>query len=176
MKLEAVQRSFTARIKGLEDQYYSQRLTTLKLFSLQRRRERFIFIQMWKIFKGLAPNDLNFQFHNHIRLGPQCKQKYYRCPSVALQTIRHNFFSCVGPRLFNILPSFIKNANTLETLKSRLDKFLNKLPDKPPTPGYPASNSNSLLELTYFINRIAAEVITTNRVDEATVDSSQLVD
>ena len=176
MKLEAVQRSFTAKIKGLEDKNYWQRLSSLKLFSLQRRRERFIFIHMWKIFKCLAPNDLNFQFQNHIRLGPQCKHKNFRSPSRALQTIRHNYFSCVGPRLFNIIPSFIKNANTLETLKSRLDKFLSKLPDEPPTPGYPSSNSNSLLELTYSINRIAAEVITTNRVDEATVDSSQLVD
>ena len=167
IKLEAVQRSFTSKISGLEDLNYWQRLSRLKLYSLQRRRERFIFIHMWKIFKGLAPNDLKFQFQNHLRLGPQCKRKIYRCASVSVSSIRHNYFTCVGPRLFNIFPGFIKNSNTLETLKSRLDKFLIKLPDKPPTPGYTSVNSNSLLELTYFINRIAADM----KVDGATVDS-----
>ena len=167
IKLEAVQRGFTAKIKGLEDQNYWQRLSSLKLYSLQRRRERFIFIHMWKIFKGLSPNDLHFQFQNHLRLGPQCKRKIYKCSSASVSSIRHNYFSCVGPRLFNILPSFIKNANTLETLKSRLDKFLIKIPDQPPTPGYASVNSNSLLELTYFINRIAVDM----SVDGATVDS-----
>ena len=167
IKLEAVQRSFTSKISGLEDLNYWQRLSRLKLYSLQRRRERFIFIHMWKIFKGLAPNDLEFQFQNHVRLGPQCKRKIYKCSSMSVSSLRHNYFSCIGPRLFNILPSYIKKSNTLETLKSRLDKFLINIPDKPPTPGYASVNSNSLLELTYFINRIAADM----KVDGATVDS-----
>ena len=54
IKLEAVQRSFTAKIDGMEDKNYWQRLSSLKLFSLQQRRERFIIIHMWKIFKGIA--------------------------------------------------------------------------------------------------------------------------
>ena len=167
IKLEAVRRGFTAKISGLEDQNYWQRLSSLKLYSLPRRSQRFIVIHMCKIFKGLAPNDLHFEFQNHARLGAQCKRKIYKCSSASVSTIRHNYFSCIGPRLFNILPSFIKNANSLETLKSRLDKFLTKIPDKPPTPGYTSVNSNSLLELTYFINRIAADI----KVDGATVDS-----
>ena len=55
----------------------------------------------------------------------------------------------------------------MKTLKSKQDKFLMKIPDQPPTPGYASVNSNSLLELTYFINRIAADM----SVDGATVDS-----
>ena len=170
IKLEAVQRSFTAKVDGMEDKNYWQRLSSLKLFSLQRRRERFIIIHMWKIFKGIAPNDLEFQFKNHLRLGPQCIRKNYNCTSASISTIRHNFFSSIGPRLFNILPAYIKNSNTLPTLKSRLDKFLIQLPDYPPTPGYRTLNSNSILELKHFINRIA---VTSNEVDEETVDSQR---
>ena len=125
---------------------------------------------MWKIFKGIAPNDLEFQFKNHLRLGPQCIRKNYNCTSASISTIRHNFFSSIGPRHFNILPAYIKNSNTLPTLKSRLDKFLIQLPDYPPTPGYMTLNSNSILELKHFINRIA---VTSNEVDEETVDSQR---
>ena len=41
-KIERVQRSFTARIKGLEDMDYHERLKTLNTYSLERRRERFL--------------------------------------------------------------------------------------------------------------------------------------
>ena len=78
-KVEAVQRSFTSKISGLEDQNYWQRLSSLKLYSLQRRRERYTTIHMWKIYKHLAPNDADFQFSNHIRLGPQCQRRNYPC-------------------------------------------------------------------------------------------------
>ena len=35
---------------------YSKRLDVLKLYSLQRRRERYDIIYMWKIIEGLVPN------------------------------------------------------------------------------------------------------------------------
>ena len=50
-QLEAVQRTFTKRIWGLQDKDYWSRLQTLKLMSLQRRRERYIILHMWKITK-----------------------------------------------------------------------------------------------------------------------------
>ena len=70
-QLEAVQRSFTSRIDNMEQLNYWERLAKLKLFSLQRRRERFLIIHTWKIFKELAPNDLHLKFHHHPRLGIQ---------------------------------------------------------------------------------------------------------
>ena len=73
-QIEAVQRTFTAKIQNLETLNYYERLQHLKLFSLQRRRERFIIIHTFKIYRSLAPNDLNLQFHDHPRLGPQCKR------------------------------------------------------------------------------------------------------
>ena len=35
---------------------YSERLVSFKLYSLQRRRERYCIIYVWKIFEGLVPN------------------------------------------------------------------------------------------------------------------------
>ena len=49
IKVEAVQRSFTAKIKGMDNLDYWQRLSSLRLYSLQRRRERYIIIHSWKI-------------------------------------------------------------------------------------------------------------------------------
>ena len=41
-RLEATQRTFTSKIENLEGMNYHERLNHLKLYSLQRRRERFI--------------------------------------------------------------------------------------------------------------------------------------
>ena len=62
IKMESVQRSFTARIAGLKEMNYHDRLRYLGLYSLQRRRERYIIIQVWKIWKGINPNDVELEF------------------------------------------------------------------------------------------------------------------
>ena len=49
MTIEAIQRSMTAKIRSISDLNYWDRLKKLKLYSLQRRRERFCIIQVWKI-------------------------------------------------------------------------------------------------------------------------------
>ena len=46
--VEGVQRTFTARISGMGHLNYWERLKSLNLMSLQRRRERYIIITMWK--------------------------------------------------------------------------------------------------------------------------------
>ena len=47
--IEKIQRSFTKHIDGMKDLSYPERLCALKLYSLQRRRDRYIIIYMWKI-------------------------------------------------------------------------------------------------------------------------------
>ena len=54
--LEGVQRTFTDRICGLENMNYWERLSHLKLMSLQRRRERYTILMMWKILHNVVPN------------------------------------------------------------------------------------------------------------------------
>ena len=54
-QLEKIQRSFTKHIAGMNDMPYHERLKILRLYSLQRRRERYCIINIWKIIEGLAP-------------------------------------------------------------------------------------------------------------------------
>ncbi len=54
--IEDLQRKFTKHIVGMKSLSYAERLRTLKLYSLQRRRDRYTAIYMWKISEGLVPN------------------------------------------------------------------------------------------------------------------------
>ena len=74
--IENVQRQFTRRIIGCKDLDYWQRLKKLKLMSLQRRRERYSIIQVWKIYNGLAPNSTDIKFYLHDR-GFPLKMKFF---------------------------------------------------------------------------------------------------
>ena len=68
--VESLQREFTRRINGCQAINYWDRLKRLKLL-LQRRRERYIILTMWKILHGNIPNDINVQFRPESRLGIQ---------------------------------------------------------------------------------------------------------
>ena len=48
-RLESVCRHFTAQIAGLGDLDYWERLTALRMYSQERRRERYRIIFIWKI-------------------------------------------------------------------------------------------------------------------------------
>ena len=61
-QLEKNQRSFIKHITGMKSLEYSELLVSLKLYSLQRRRERYCIIYVCKIIEGLVPNFLNQLF------------------------------------------------------------------------------------------------------------------
>ena len=50
--IESVQRQFTSKISGLENFDYWTRLQRLRLFSQERRRERYMILFLWKISVG----------------------------------------------------------------------------------------------------------------------------
>ena len=146
--LESTQRAFTRHVSGCNGLSYWQRLKFLNLMSLQRRRERYIIIHVWKIIKGLAPNDINLKSYEHIRLGTRCQipplQK--KAPTYA-KSIYDSSFAVVGPKLWNILPRSVTCAPSLESFKSSLTShIMSTYPDQPPVPGYTSPNSNSLLD------------------------------
>ena len=51
-KLESVQRHFTSQISVLEGQDYWERLESRRLYSQERRRERYRIIFIWKVLQG----------------------------------------------------------------------------------------------------------------------------
>ena len=50
-KLEGVQRFYTRRIEECSGMDYWERLKYLRIQSLQRRRERFMIIHLWKVYQ-----------------------------------------------------------------------------------------------------------------------------
>ena len=50
----------------------------------------------------------------------------------------------IGPRLWNLIPKSVTVKPDINSFKSALGKFLDTIPDEPPTIGYPPIN-NSLL-------------------------------
>ena len=54
--LELLQRSFVSKIRGMKQLSYWEQLKTLRLYSLERRRERYILLYVWQILEELVPN------------------------------------------------------------------------------------------------------------------------
>ena len=153
MRLEAVQRTFTSRIREVRHLTYWERLKELKINSMQRRRERYILIHVYKIAKNLAPNDINMKFHETKRRGScviipsinkQSKAKY--------QTLYDSSFHIVGGKMWNLLPAGIKNKPSLSSFKSSLSKYISMFPDHPPIPGMPSENSLLHLLILHWRN------------------------
>ena len=151
-KLENVQRSFTHKIVGMRDLTYWERLRVLDLYSLERRRDRYFIVYIWKIVNKLVPNieDSNegITVFNNVRRGKLCAipPVNYNAP-MYIQTIKENSFMIHGPRLFNAIPKDLREyTGEPEGFKSKLDTFLATVPDKPALPHYAQSaTGNSLL-------------------------------
>ena len=143
--VEAIQRKFTKRIKGMADVNYWDRLKKLKITSLQRRRERYSIIMIWKMANGKAPNNIGIRFYNNSRLGK--KAEIPTCPTTTQKSVAtkfHNSFTCRATRLWNTLPSEVNLAEDLASFKVLLGKWMTRFPDRPPVLGYPKQNNNSI--------------------------------
>ena len=145
-QLESVQKTFTSRIAGCQDLDYWERLQKLSLMSLQRRRERFIILTMWKILHGQTSNDLNIMFQTRPRTGTKAVvPSISRQSSASHQSRYDTSFAVMGPKLWNCVPNNLNTMVQFELFKKNLTAFLLSVPDTPPTKGYSPSNSNSIL-------------------------------
>ena len=110
--LENVQRAFLRKIYGMNELTYWERLETLKIMSLQRRRQRYELIHVWKIYQGLVPNCVGLEFQTG-RLGIQVKtQKYPYWADRRRATQLFNSFSYRAPHLWNKLPREVTLCET----------------------------------------------------------------
>ena len=126
---------------------YWERLEKLKLMSLQRRRERYSIIHLWKMLNGEAPNNIGIEFYSSLRLGTRIViPKFNHQAQKSYSTAYDNSFGIKAARLWNLLPKSVNSHTSLEAFKVALGDFINQFPDKPPVPGYTPPNSNSLLD------------------------------
>ena len=156
--IELLQRSFLQKINGMYDLSYWEQLSALSLNSLERRRERYIIMYVWRILENITPNFNNpnaggLQAKHNERRGRTCVVPLVNrnAPASAKNT-RYSSFGVVGPKLFNILPTEIRNITncSLDKFKREMDNFLKTVPDEPLVPGYTAyrrAESNSLIHM-----------------------------
>ena len=149
-RIEMVQLNFLKKISDVSQMDYWDQLKFLKVYSLQRRRERYCVIYIWKILEKLVPN-FGIKCGYNKRQGRYCVIPHVRpAASCRIQTIRFGSMGLNGPRLFNCLPPHLRNLSgcSVESFKRALDHHLESIPDQPRVPGlikYCARSTNSLL-------------------------------
>ena len=163
-----MQRRFTSRIRQFNKHNeelgmpicnvdYWTRLKELKIFSLERRRERYMIIYIYKIIIGLCPNPGFERIPLNRRTTIQAKLNNKAEPWV--QRMRHGSFFSRGPMLFNTLPAQLRDITIPDTpikqnvmdFKKKLDDYLWHIPDQPATEGLvKAAESNSLIHQSRY--------------------------
>jgi len=151
-QLESLQKTFLNGIPSLRHLNYWEKLKELKLYSLERRRERYRILYTWNIIES---NILNFNYsdgnggifcYQNQRVGRKC--------CVRFKNIWKDCLSEEGPRLFNALPRSIRNLTkcSKDNFKNQLDRFLCTLPDEPLLPNYfpfRRADSNSIKDMIH---------------------------
>ena len=139
---------------------YWERLSHLKLYSIERRRERFTIIYMYKIFHGLVPNP-GIEFEDKGRRGIEAKLPIIsRKEPTWIQNLKRNSFSFTGPTLWNTVPKEIRSHKAVSekslvlSFKNKLDQYLTTIPDQPTVYGLQrAAQTNSICDQqNYRIN------------------------
>ena len=129
--LENLFKVFSKKIPEVSHLDYWSRLKYLKMYSQERRAERYKIIYTWKVLEEMVPN-CGISHTTSERRGRECTLPAPK-GRTAIQSLRGQSFQKAGPALFNSLPRSlrdIKNKST-EEFKEKLDKFLTNLTDQP---------------------------------------------
>lgn len=149
-EIEGLQRTFTSRIKDTENLNYWERLTDLKLYSIERRFERYLIIYAWKAADNHVISPEKFETTElNSRTGRKFITNFPPNITKTSLTRLQNLPFNRAKNLFNKLPKNIRNINntSVDTFKNHLDNFLKHIPDEPNVPGYKkyqAADSNSI--------------------------------
>ena len=132
--IEQIQRNFTKRLNNLSEYSYYERLKHLEIYSMERRRQRYEILYIFKILKHQVPNvGLKWKFfpRRGRELIPPPVRRNSRQSAV---TMRRNSFRGSAAYTFNCLPMCLRNIdlNTpMPTIKRTLDRFLKTVTDEP---------------------------------------------
>ena len=86
-----------------------EKLKQFRLNSLERRRERFIIIYVWKIIERLAPN-IGINTYNARRHGRLCVNPILQIKCrTRVDKLKENFFSSCGPTIVQFASNIDQN-------------------------------------------------------------------
>ena len=195
--IEDVQRKFTSRYscfntyseelgKPICTVDYWDRLKELQIFSLERRRERYMILYIYKIIIGLCPNPGFERIPYNNRTFYTVTPKQNRKAEKWVQKLRSTSFFNVAPTLFNSLPLHLRDIKIPDTptkdhvdeYKTELDKYLWHIPDQPGTVKNQQrlADSNSLIHQKAYYMKQSHKLSRSNRKNEPnslTVESEQ---
>ena len=159
-QLESVQRHLVDRIKDikLQELNYWEKLKELKLYSQERRRERYQIIFIWKICQGLVSGySLSFTSGESRRGRVVIPKLVVRTAPSSVRKARERSLGVRGAQIFNLLPENLRSENSgdIDLFKNHLDILLESIPDQPTVTGLGRSaETNSLLhQLPMFYNQ-----------------------
>ena len=130
--IEKVQHSFRKHIAGMHTMSYEERLKHLNLYSIQRRRDRYQIIYLWKIIEKFLPNlSAPITCTYSERRGRSCAVLHVNMGR--LGTLCYNSLRWRAIRMFNKLPKHIRmlSSCSVDKFKSQLDKHLRNISDLP---------------------------------------------
>ena len=109
-KVERLLKSWTSRIPTMRNLTYWQRLKEMKMYSEQRRLERYRVIYTWKVLQGLVPNPGIVEAQENEYLGRRCQiPRLNHRSRMSTQTMKESSFQTNGPQLFISLSKCIRN-------------------------------------------------------------------
>ena len=154
--------NFTLKIPEVKEENYWAILSSLKMYSQERRMERYRILYMWKIIEGFAPNCGVEIANENERLGRKIKIPILKKNGrMAVLTLREQSFQVNGAKLFYSIPKKIRNIKFhQDEFKEALDNYLSLVPDQPKmgalvpeaTDQLSGRQSNSLLAWTHNHN------------------------
>lgn len=120
--LEQVQHRATKMIIECRNQDYESRLVSTGLTTLEVRRDRGDLIELFKLIKGIDKVDYKkfFQLANNDRTRGH---KYKIVKLRSRLEIRKHFFSQRVVNNWNSLPSYVVEAESVNSFKNRIDKY-----------------------------------------------------
>ena len=122
-KLEAVQRRATKMITSLRNKPYEERLASLNLFSLDKRRLRGKLIECFKILKGFTNVDPRQLFSIDNSSRTRSNGVKLKCKQVQLDSTKF-FFTNDVVKEWNKLPPSVVQCETINSFKTKLDHHL----------------------------------------------------
>ena len=134
-KLESVQRHFLSQVAGDEVSIdHWSRLKLYKMYSQERRRERYMIIFLWKISQGLVQGyHVEYTSVSGRRGRTALPRNVVQSSSSLVKKARESSIGVKGARIFNLLPAHIRNisSDNVDEFKKNLDSFLSDIPDQP---------------------------------------------
>ena len=130
--IEDVLRRFTKRCPGISHLHYWDRLKKLGLNSMERRRECYIILYVFKILRKEVDDPGSFTVKHSAKRGLTLRNTLKMAGKPALRRVIEGSFGAKAVKLFNSLPRFIREyQGPSSSIKNYLQIYLSEVPDQP---------------------------------------------